>query len=101
MEIVMRNLFPITVTATLILSGAGAAAAELPIYELAGFPITPHQFSVVGSAYVQEQSPNIVEIEPSRLGFPGLALTLAGMPGAPHKIAVLALGTQMTVAAGH
>jgi hypothetical protein len=46
---------------------ASAAAAALPSYEAMGFPITPHQFSVVGSANVEEQSPS-----PS--------LTMAGMP---------------------
>ncbi len=33
-----------------MLDRASAAAAELPSYEVMGFPITPHQFSVVGSA---------------------------------------------------
>ncbi len=70
-------------------AASGATAAELPTFELAGFPITPHQFSVVGSTYVQEQSPNVVEIEPYRLGSPTLALTLGGMPASPHQITVL------------
>ena len=68
---------------------SGATAAELPTFALAGFPITPHQLSVVGSTHVQEQSPSLVEIEPSRLGLPTLALTLGGMPASPHQIAVL------------
>jgi hypothetical protein len=53
-----------------------AIAAALPSYEVKGFPITPHQFSVVGSAHVEEQSPS-----PS--------LVMAGMPASPHQIAVL------------
>lgn len=57
-------------------SGVGARAAELPAYELLGFPITPHQFSVVGSAHVEERSP-----VPT--------LTLNGMPASPHQVAVL------------
>ena len=59
-----------------ILDRACAAAAELPSYEVMGFPITPHQFSAVGSANVEEQSPS-----PS--------LTMAGMPASPHQVAVL------------
>src|SRR5690348_5296634 len=34
-----------------------ASVAVVPSYEVMGFPITPHQFSVVGSAHVEEQSP--------------------------------------------
>ena len=55
---------------------ASAAAVELPSYEVMGFPITPHQFSVVGSAHVEERSPS-----PS--------LMMAGMPASPHQVAVL------------
>jgi hypothetical protein len=53
-----------------------ASAAALPSYEVMGFPITPHQFSVVGSAHVEEQSPS-----PS--------LMMAGVPASPHQVAVL------------
>ena len=53
-----------------------ASAAAAPSYEAMGFPITPHQFSVVGSAHVEEQSPS-----PS--------LMMAGMPASPHQMAVL------------
>ena len=56
-----------------VLDRAGTA---VPTYEVMGFPITPHQFSVVGSAHVEEQSPS-----PS--------LVMAGMPASPHQIAVL------------
>ena len=52
------------------------SAAALPSYEVMGFPITPHQISIVGSAHVEEQSPS-----PS--------LVMAGMPASPHQIAVL------------
>ena len=52
------------------------ATSAIPSYELMGFPITPHQISVVGSANVEEQSPC-----PS--------LMVAGMPASPHQIAVL------------
>jgi len=52
------------------------ASTAVPSYEVMGFPITPHQFSVVGSAHVEEQSPS-----PS--------LIMAGMPASPHQVAVL------------
>ena len=57
-------------------SGVGARAEELSTYELMGFPISPHQFSVVGSAHVEQRSP-----VPT--------LTLFGMPASLHQIAVL------------
>jgi hypothetical protein len=63
-------------TGILILSGAAASAAELPSYELAGFPISPHQCSVMGSANIKEQAQR-----PS--------LTTAGMLASPHQVAVL------------
>ena len=74
----------------LLLAGPGIAAGQssqavmpdrvttaIPSYEVMGFPITPHQISILGSAHVTEQSPN-----PS--------LMMAGMPASPHQIAVLA-----------
>src|SRR5260370_20289192 len=57
-------------------SGVGPRAAGLPTYELMGFPISPHQFSVVGSTHVEQPSP-----VPT--------LTLFGTPASPHQIAVL------------
>jgi hypothetical protein len=59
-----------------VMLNRASAATKLPSYELMGFPITPHQFSVLGSAHVEEQSPS-----PS--------LTMAGMPASPHQVAVL------------
>jgi hypothetical protein len=72
------SITAITITAITIvmLKGTDAAAAGLPTFELMGFPITPHQVAVVGSAHVQEQSPNTMH-------------TLGGMPASPHQIAVL------------
>jgi hypothetical protein len=72
----MKKLLVVAATGLLIPLAAAASAAELPSYELAGFPITPHQWSVVGSANIKEQSAN-----PS--------LTKAGMPASPHQVAVL------------
>jgi hypothetical protein len=58
-------------------SAAGyAGAAELPTFELMGFPITPVQVQVVGPNHVQEWSP-----APN--------FTLGGMPASPHQMAVL------------
>jgi hypothetical protein len=59
-----------------LLDRASAAVVELPSYQLAGFPISSHQWSVVGSADIKEQSPSPL-------------LTMAGMPASPHQVAVL------------
>jgi hypothetical protein len=59
-----------------MMGGVGATAAELPSYDVVGFPITPHQFVVLGPANAQERAP-------------AAALTFAGMPASPHQIAVL------------
>jgi hypothetical protein len=58
-----------------MLDGA-SAAIKLPSYELMGFPISRHQFSLLGSANIKEQSPTPM-------------LTMAGMPASPHQVAVL------------
>ena len=63
-------------TAALMLSTSAVLAADLPTYEIMGFPITQHQLAAVNSAYVQEASP-----VPT--------LTLAGMPASPAQILVL------------
>jgi hypothetical protein len=74
----MSTLQRISITAVtaLVLGAAGASAGELPQYEVTGFPISPLQFSVLGSGGVQEQSATP-------------ALTLNGMPASPHQIAVI------------
>jgi hypothetical protein len=63
-------------TAALLLSTAGGFAADLPTYEVMGFPATQHQLAAVNSAYVQEASP-----VPT--------LTLAGMPASPVQILIM------------
>jgi hypothetical protein len=72
----MKKLLLIAAISAVSLGGRVAKAAELPSYELMGFPISPHQFSVLGSANIKEQSPS-----PS--------LTMAGMPASHHQVSVL------------
>ena len=61
----------------LMLGMAGATAGELPRYDMAGFPITPHQMSVLGqSGDTREQSA-------------APTLLFGGMPASPLQIAVL------------
>src|SRR6266481_6633673 len=76
MEIAMWYRLSIAAAAALMMGGVGATAAELPTYEVMGFPITPHQLVALGPANAQEQAPAVT-------------LTLAGMPTSPHQIAVL------------
>jgi hypothetical protein len=59
-----------------VLDVTSAAAAELPTFELTGFPITPHQVAVVGSANVKEHSTTPT-------------LMFGGMPASRHQVAVL------------
>jgi hypothetical protein len=73
----MKRLLLSATVAVLIPQGAGvAAAAELPTYDVTGFPITSVQASVVGSGQEQE-SPRAP------------TLTVAGMPASPVQISVL------------
>jgi hypothetical protein len=76
MEITMWYRLSIAAAAALMMGGVGATAAELPTYEVMGFPITPHQLVALGPANAQERAPAVT-------------LTLAGMPASPHQIAVL------------
>lgn len=71
----MKKMFLVAAIAAATV-GSGAGAAELPSFELRGFPITRVQVSVMGAANVQEQSA-------------AATLTLGGMPASPHQIAVL------------
>ena len=72
----MNTLFAMAATGTLLLSGI-ASAQEFPSYELSGFPISPHQISVMGATInLKEQSP-------------GTSLTMGGMPVSPLQILVV------------
>jgi hypothetical protein len=68
-------------TVAVMLSGAAAAAAaaELPAYEIMGFPLTQHQLTALNA------SPDLIQERP-----PAADLTIAGMPTSPAQIAVLA-----------
>lgn len=70
------KLLSITTAAALMVCGSAAIAAELPTYEVTGFPITSLQVAVMGGSGVEEQSP-----------IP--TLTFAGMPASPHQVTVL------------
>ena len=62
--------------ATLILGTIDVVAADLPVYEVAGLPITPHQLMVLGPAGAEQDHSPFIQ-------------TMAGMPASPHQIAVL------------
>jgi len=72
----MKTLLSITASAALMLGAADAVAAQLPTFEVMGFPITNLQVAVVGSAHVSERPP-------------APELTLGGMPASPHQVSVL------------
>jgi hypothetical protein len=74
MEESMRTL--LSSAAFLVVGGLAADGSELPSFEKLGFPITPTQVSLLGSADVRESS-----FTPT--------LTLSGMPASPHQIRVL------------
>jgi|SRR5713101_4093004 len=73
MEITMWYRLSIAAAAALMMGGVGATAAELPNYEVMGFPITPHQLVALGPAQAQQRLP---------------AFTLA-LAASPHQLAVL------------
>ena len=58
-----------------IVAGTAAFAAELPAYELSGFPVSPVQLQVLGPANVQERSPTPTVTASSQ------ASVLTGRPG--------------------
>ncbi len=72
----MRYRFLIVISACLAARAAPAIAADLPVYEVKGLPLTPHQLALLGPAGAEQRQSD---------GIP----TLAGMPASPHQIAVL------------
>jgi hypothetical protein len=84
-DTIMSYRFAAVATAALMLGTSGALAADLPTYEIMGFPVTQHQLSAVNSAYVQESSPVST-------------LTLAGMPASPVQILILTPRSEQVIA---
>jgi hypothetical protein len=82
-DIAMKKMFLMLTIMPALAVGFAARAAELPSFELMGYPITQHQVAVMGAAGVQEQSPTPT-------------LVFAGMPASPHQIAVLTPRSSMT-----
>jgi hypothetical protein len=72
MENTMSYRWSIAAAAVLMLGGVASAAAEMPIYEVTGFPVTPHQLATTGPASAEQ----------------GLAAVTPAM-ASPHQIAVL------------
>ena len=66
----------VSLALTAVLLSSAATAAELPTFEIIGFPLTQHQLTVLNTGIVQERPPA-----------PGL--TLASMPASPVQIGVL------------
>ena len=52
----MKRAFLMAAIAAAAIRGAAAKAAELPTFELAGLPMTPHQVAVTGASGINEQS---------------------------------------------
>jgi hypothetical protein len=76
----------LVVAATAMFSGAAATAAELPTFEIIGFPLTQHQAAVLNSSVVQERTP-------------APTLSLGGMPASPVQITTLSPWNQQEIAA--
>jgi hypothetical protein len=75
-ERIMKTLFAMATTGTLLLSGI-ASAQEFPAYELSGFPTSPHQISVMGETVNLKEQPS------------GTSLTMGGMPASPLQVLVV------------
>jgi hypothetical protein len=74
----MTKRYPILAAAAILMLGmAGASAGELPSYDIAGFPITPLQMSVLGQSGNTQEQPAAP------------TLLREGMPASPHQMAVL------------
>ncbi len=65
----MKIVLSIATAAMIIASGTGVMAAELPTFDVTGFPISPVQVQVLGAANVREQSP-VAALTPDKLASP-------------------------------
>jgi hypothetical protein len=79
METTMWYRLSIAAYAVLITGTITANAAELPTYEVAGFPASPNQIAILGAAGAQERAPE-----------------LTGTSASPAQIAVLTRRDQKT-----
>jgi hypothetical protein len=71
--------------AALIAATSAGFAAELPTYELAGFPISPVQAQLLGAANVHEQVPSSA-VSPHQLKVPTPRKKVASATGTPAQI---------------
>jgi hypothetical protein len=76
MENTMSYRWSIAAAAVFMIGGIGAAAAELPSYEVTGFPITPLQLVALAPAHAEQE-------------LPAVTAPAAAMAVSPHQIAVL------------
>jgi len=53
----MVHRVSLALTAVLLSSAAATTAAELPTFEIIGFPLTQHQLTVLITGIVQERPP--------------------------------------------
>ncbi|HEY0799222.1 MAG TPA: hypothetical protein VGD54_00150 [Steroidobacteraceae bacterium] len=81
----MKIVLSIATAAMVIANGAGAMAAELPTFGVSGFPISPVQAQLLGTANVREQPP-VAALRPD------------GMSASPHQISVLTPRAKRTAA---
>lgn len=72
----------IALGAAILLAGTGIAAADHPIFQINGFPVTRHQVIAVSTGLVREGMP--------------APHTVAGTPASPHQVAVLTPRVRLT-----
>src|SRR3984957_13553776 len=90
-ELVVRTIVKKTslsiaaAAAALIAASSAGFAAELPTYELAGFPISPVQAQVLGVANVHEQVPSSA-VSPHQLNAPAPRKKVANAAETPVQI---------------
>jgi hypothetical protein len=78
------SLSALAAAAALIAGGGTCFAAELPTYQVTGFPISPVQAQVLGAANVHEQSrAPTSEVSPHQLNVPAPRKKVAAATDAP------------------
>jgi hypothetical protein len=81
----MKIVLSIATAAMFLANGADAMAAEMPTFEVAGFPISPVQAQLMGAANGEQ----------SRVA----TFASGGMSASPHQISVLTPRAKRTAAA--